>query len=117
MNIDNTVGATGFIPAYASSVYPITIIKCDEDTKEPLRDQTGYCVKCKEDESGLLIGRIVATSRLKEFIGYVDKVETQKKILRDVFSKGDAYFNTGDIMLRDELGYFYFKDRTGDTYR
>lgn len=23
----------------------------------------------------------------------------------------------GDILVQDELGYFYFKDRTGDTYR
>jgi len=23
----------------------------------------------------------------------------------------------GDILVMDELGYFYFKDRTGDTFR
>lgn len=23
----------------------------------------------------------------------------------------------GDIMVQDEYGYFYFKDRTGDTFR
>lgn len=24
---------------------------------------------------------------------------------------------SGDILVMDELGYFYFKDRTGDTFR
>jgi acyl-coenzyme A synthetase/AMP-(fatty) acid ligase len=24
---------------------------------------------------------------------------------------------SGDILMMDELGYFYFKDRTGDTFR
>lgn len=23
----------------------------------------------------------------------------------------------GDILVQDEMGYFYFKDRTGDTFR
>ena len=34
-----------------------------------------------------------------------------------MFSKGDQYFLTGDILCMDELGYLYFKDRTGDTFR
>ena len=41
----------------------------------------------------------------------------EKKILRDVFKKGDAWFRTGDLMRRDEHGYFYFVDRIGDTFR
>ena len=41
---------------------------------------------------------------------------TEKKILRDVFERGDAWFRTGDLM-RDERGYYYFVDRIGDTFR
>lgn len=29
------------------------------------------------------------------FYGYVNKEESEKKIIRDVFKKGDVYFNTG----------------------
>src|SRR6202012_5141592 len=43
--------------------------------------------------------------------------DTQKKILRYVFKKGDSWFRTGDLMRRDEHGYFYFVDRIGDTFR
>jgi solute carrier family 27 (fatty acid transporter), member 1/4 len=34
-----------------------------------------------------------------------------------VFKRGDAAFLSGDILEMDELGYLYFRDRTGDTFR
>jgi fatty-acyl-CoA synthase len=34
-----------------------------------------------------------------------------------VFKPGDAWYRTGDLMRRDERGYFYFVDRIGDTFR
>ena len=34
-----------------------------------------------------------------------------------MFEKGDAWFRTGDLMRKDEDGYFYFVDRIGDTFR
>lgn len=37
--------------------------------------------------------------------------------MRDVFCKGDAAFVSGDILVGDELGYLFFRDRTGDTYK
>jgi len=38
-------------------------------------------------------------------------------MLRDVFEPGDVWIRTGDLMRKDELGYFYFVDRIGDTFR
>ena len=57
------------------------------------------------------------TGAAARFEGYTDPAETEKKILRDVFAEGDAWFGTGDLMLRDEQGYFRFVDRIGDTFR
>jgi fatty-acyl-CoA synthase len=34
-----------------------------------------------------------------------------------VFEPGDAWYRTGDLMRKDEQGYFYFVDRIGDTFR
>ena len=40
-----------------------------------------------------------------------------KKIGHDIFEKGDSYFLTGDLLVKDEYGYVYFVDRIGDTFR
>ena len=34
-----------------------------------------------------------------------------------MFKKGDKYFRTGDLLKKDEKGFFYFCDRIGDTFR
>ena len=51
------------------------------------------------------------------FEGYSTEEDSEKKILRGVFESGDAWVRTGDLMQRDEKGYFYFIDRVGDTFR
>src|SRR5205085_10571971 len=38
-------------------------------------------------------------------------------ILRNAFELGDVWYLTGDLMRKDERGYFYFVDRVGDTFR
>ena len=45
------------------------------------------------------------------------KNATQKKIVRDAFKKGDAWFNTGDLLRMDEKRRLFFVDRMGDTFR
>ncbi|CAH0550810.1 unnamed protein product [Brassicogethes aeneus] len=117
MNIDNKEGAVGFVPRLSMGLYPVSLIKSDEATGEPLRNTKELCIECKIGEPGLFIGRIDVNRTIRNFTGYADKNATQKKIITDVFKKGDAYFNTGDLLVQDEMGYFYFKDRTGDTFR
>ena len=47
----------------------------------------------------------------------MSKEETSKKIIHDVFEKGDSYHMTGDLLVKDEYGYVRFHDRIGDTFR
>jgi fatty-acyl-CoA synthase len=70
-------------------------------------------------EIGEALGKIVNDPEKPSgrFEGYAHKEESEKKILRDVFKKGDAWFRTGDLMRKDRHGYFYFVDRVGDTFR
>ena len=66
------------------------------------RDRRSRCTELKRGgEVGLFVGRI---SRVATFDGYVDARATESKILRDVFSKGDAWFNTGDLLKLHENG-------------
>ena len=76
-------------------------------------------MECAHGETGEVIAQIVddPLRPTNKFDGYADKAATEKKILRDAFAKGDAWFRSGDLMRRDALGYFYFQDRMGDTYR
>ena len=84
----------------------------------PVRNADGLCVACARGEVGEAIGRIgTADDAGGRFEGYTNAAETEKKILRDVYVKGDAWFRTGDLMMLDEGGFFHFVDRVGDTFR
>ncbi|XP_032570854.1 long-chain fatty acid transport protein 1 isoform X1 [Drosophila sechellia] len=117
MNNDSTVGAIGFISRILPQIYPISIIKADPHTGEPLRNSQGLCERCEADEPGVFVGKIVRGNPCREFLGYVDQKASSKKVVHDVFSKGDMAFISGDLLVADERGYLYFKDRTGDTFR
>jgi acyl-CoA synthetase (AMP-forming)/AMP-acid ligase II len=94
---------------------PQVLVRCDPATGTPLRDARGRCTKVeKPGETGLLLGRI---SSLNRFDGYVDERETDKKIVRNVLSEGDAYFNSGDLLTLHEDSWVSFADRVGDTFR
>lgn len=117
VNVDSRCGSVGFVPRYLRYLFPVILIKCDPTTAEPIRDKRGHCIECEIDEPGLLIGKINQKHPLFQFRGYTNKKESEKKLLHDVFTRGDQFFNSGDVLVGDELGYYYFKDRTGDTYR
>ena len=84
-----------------------------------MRGNDGFCMKCAPNEVGEAIGKIINDPERPagRFEGYARKEEGEKKILRDVFEQGDVWFRTGDLMRKDEHGYFYFVDRVGDTFR
>ncbi|XP_024939555.1 long-chain fatty acid transport protein 4 isoform X2 [Cephus cinctus] len=116
VNVDSTVGAIGFISRIIPSVYPISIIKVN-DQGEPIRNAQGLCQVCEPNEPGVFIGKIIPNNPSRAFLGYVDQKASESKVVHDVFTKGDSAFISGDILMADELGYLYFKDRTGDTFR
>ena len=118
-NIEGKPGAIGRMPAFLSHRFPVTLVKFDVAKEEPVRDQRGYCIRCAAHETGEAIGRISRDSSNigSRFDGYSSSEASEKKILRNVFEAGDAWFRTGDLMRRDDEGYFYFVDRVGDTFR
>jgi fatty-acyl-CoA synthase len=117
-NVEGKVGAIGRIPPLLAHRFPAAIVKVDADNGAPLRDENGLCVACGRNEIGEAVGRIgTADEGGGRFEGYTDKTETEKKVLHDVFAKGDAWFRTGDLMRLDEQGFFHFVDRIGDTFR
>jgi fatty-acyl-CoA synthase len=117
-NVEGKPGAIGRIPPLLAHRFPAAIIGLDAEHGAPVRSEDGLCIACALGEAGEAIGRIgTADQGGGRFEGYTDAAETDKKILRDVFAKGDAWFRTGDLMRIDAGGYFHFVDRVGDTFR
>ena len=118
-NVEGKVGAIGRVPSFLAHRFPLALVQSDPATQQPIRDESGLCIRCATGEVGEAIGRIHdgATHAAAEFEGYTDAEASQKKILRDVFERSDAWYRTGDLMRADTSGYFYFVDRIGDTFR
>ncbi len=118
-NFDARPGSVGRVPRWLRHKFPFAIVRFDGERGRVERGPDGFCVACGPNEPGEILGRIVddPTRPSMRFEGYADAASTARKVLRDVFVKGDAWFSTGDIMKADRLGYHYFLDRTGDTFR
>ena len=113
-NKDCTIGTT------ASR---ISLVKYDVDADEVLRNESGLCIPVTRGDPGLCLGQINPDA---PFEGYTDQEATEKKIFRNVFEEGDAWFNTGDLireLTQEEVGFalgyahYQFVDRVGDTFR
>jgi fatty-acyl-CoA synthase len=117
-NCEGQPGAIGRIPPFLASRLPVALLKFDVDAAQPLRNAEGRCERCDTNEVGEAVGLIPEGSeRGGRFEGYADAEASERKVLRHVFKEGDAWYRTGDLMRRDERGFFYFVDRVGETYR
>jgi fatty-acyl-CoA synthase len=118
-NVEGKPGAIGRIPPFLAHRFPATLVRVEPDQGEPMRNEEGFCIRCAANETGEAIGRIFEdpSNAGNRFEGYSSDEASASKVLHSVFDPGDAWFRTGDLMRRDEQGYFYFVDRIGDTFR
>ena len=111
LNKDCTVGMT------ASRV---ALVQYDVHDDEIVKTPEGRCIEVPAGDPGLLLGHI---NEEAVFEGYTDKEATEKKVIRNVFEEGDAWFNSGDLLKEIDVGYslgyphYQFVDRVGDTFR
>jgi fatty-acyl-CoA synthase len=118
-NVEGKRGAIGHIPAYLAHRFSPPLVTFDVERSEPIRNDQGFCIRCAPNEIGEAIGKIVddPSNIGSRFEGYTNEQASDAKILRNVFEPGDAWVRTGDLMRKDEKGFFYFVDRVGDTFR
>ena len=111
LNKDCTVGMTSA---------RVALVQYDVDADEIVKTNDGRCREVASGESGLLLGHI---NEEAVFEGYTDPEATEKKIIRNAFEEGDAWFNSGDLMREVDVGFtlgyahYQFVDRVGDTFR
>jgi fatty-acyl-CoA synthase len=118
-NVEGRIGAIGRVPAFLRHRFPLALVKFDDENGAPVRGADGLCLRCAIGEAGEAIGRIHdgSAGAGAEFEGYSKAEQSEQKILRDVFERGDAWYRTGDLMRCDDSGFYYFIDRIGDTFR
>jgi fatty-acyl-CoA synthase len=118
-NCEGRPGAIGKIPSFLAHRLPVALLKFDVTSGEPWRNGDGFCERCQPNEVGEAVGLIPGggSELAGRFEGYADPEASARKVLRNVFKDGDAWYRTGDLMRRDEAGFYYFVDRVGETYR
>lgn len=108
VNLFNLKRTAGFCPmTYA-------VVRFDAEAEVPLKGPDGTFQRVARGESGLLLCEV---SDATPFDGYTDKNASEAKLYRDVFTKDDSWFNTGDLVTDQGFRHVAFADRVGDTFR
>ncbi|XP_026722879.1 very long-chain acyl-CoA synthetase-like [Athene cunicularia] len=115
INYTGKIGAVGRANMFLKTFAPFELIKYDVEKDEPVRDERGLCIRVGPGETGLLVIKITKNTPFDGYAG--DSQKTEKKVLRDVLVKSDAFFNSGDLLMIDHERFVYFQDRVGDTFR
>ena len=118
-NVEGKCGAIGRVPPYLAHRFSPALVRFDVEKEEPVRNEQGFCIRCGPNEVGEALGKILddPSNVGSRFEGYTSREASEKRILRNAFESGDAWVRTGDLMRKDEKGFFYFVDRIGDTFR
>ncbi len=116
-NFDNRPGSCGRVPYWEKTFMRLVAYDVENDCH--VLDDNGFCTLAGVNNPGELLGQVNTGSGqvVSPFDGYTDAEATEKKLLRNVFEKGDCWFRSGDLFREDDEGYFYFVDRIGDTFR
>ncbi|XP_034382971.1 very long-chain acyl-CoA synthetase-like [Cyclopterus lumpus] len=115
VNYCGKVGAIGKEHFLHKVRVPYALIRYDTEKEEPVKDSRGFCIEVPKGETGLFVAKI---GERAPFSGYAKNAQqTERKKMRDVFVKGDLYFNSGDLLRIDNEGFVFFQDRIGDTFR
>src|SRR5881396_651480 len=111
-NADGRVGSVG--KPHPMLEDTVRLARFDLARGELVRGPDGFCIPCAPSEPGELLGRVGGAM---EYDGYTDRAASERKLVHDAFTRGDAWFRTGDLLRQDADGYYYFVDRIGDTFR
>ncbi|HEV2780607.1 MAG TPA: long-chain-acyl-CoA synthetase [Actinophytocola sp.] len=108
VNAFNLEGTAGLCPM------PFAVVDYEPGTGRPRRDARGRVRRVRTGEVGLLLTKVTDHS---PFDGYTDRDASERRLVRDVFRRGDTWFDTGDLVRSQGWFHIAFVDRLGDTFR
>lgn len=89
----------------------LALVRYDRADGALIRGANGRLQRCRTDEPGMLLGRIDHSHPVGRFEGYLDPEATERRIVREAFGPGDAWFHTGDVFRRDRAGVYWLVER------
>jgi putative long chain acyl-CoA synthase len=89
----------------------VAVAAWSEPDDDFVRDGHGHLVHARLDEPGMLVARLA--QRASSDLAHIDP----RRVLRDAFAQGDAWFVTGDFMKVDAVGDYWFVDRKSHMIR
>ncbi|KAJ1344666.1 hypothetical protein BSLG_000189 [Batrachochytrium salamandrivorans] len=118
LNYMGKPGSCGYVPREVSIMKSKrgdggVIVRYDVESESVVRGSDGLCVVCEAGE----VGEMIMCLPGGEYDGYVSEGDTQRKLYRGVFEAEDSWWRSGDLLRMDAEGFFYFIDRTGDSFR
>jgi fatty-acyl-CoA synthase len=93
---------------------PYAIVEYDDATGKAKRGNDGRLGRVPSGGVGLLLAEVTSRSPAD---GYTDKAASEAKLIRDGFTDGDVWFDTGDLVRDQGWHHIAFVDRLGDTFR
>jgi acyl-CoA synthetase (AMP-forming)/AMP-acid ligase II len=113
----NAIGRRGLLWRFQNSSKEVRV-KIDVVTEDILRNPSGFAIPCRDGEAGEVLHKLDPAAPNAMFQGYFhNKTASDKRMIKDVFEKGDLWFRSGDMQRQDPDGCVYFVDRLGDTFR
>src|SRR4029077_12635652 len=92
-NLDGRVGSVG--KPHPLLEDPVALVRVDHAAGDIVRGADGRAIACAADEPGELLGKVGGSAGAMEYDGYTDRAATERKLLRNVFEAGDAWFRSG----------------------
>ncbi|CDQ89263.1 unnamed protein product [Oncorhynchus mykiss] len=114
-NFGNMTGACGFNSQILPFIYPIRLVKVDEETMELTRGPDGVCIPCKPG-THILVHQCILGEAKPKANWWNGQPQTVSKVAQKV-AVTKMLCLLCDVLIMDQYGYMYFKDRTGDTFR
>lgn len=113
------IGRSGALTSLLLGGSTVIIAIDPSDNETPLRDPNSkLCISLPRGSIGECLNKLNENDINESYHGYFgNEKASQKKVIRDVLAKGDAYYRTGDLLRFDNDGHCYFVDRIGDTFR
>lgn len=113
VNIDEIPGMCGCLSL--GGLRQGEVVKYNEEKDEMVTDNDGFAIRCKSNETGLLLLKV---DEYTGFEGYLNNFEeSELRLERNVFEPKDRYFNTRDLVKLHENDYIEFVRRLDDVYR